>query len=418
MVYILELKTTQAASIKIVTDAINSLLTDANFEFYPYYIDDNISEQYTDKIDQSEYSPLSSNIPQYDNPSCSHVIPNDSSIFPKENNLRLGKKSKIKLEGHSHYESGEKVNPIIFAKDHIKDHIDEYTDKPETSEISNELLDNNIETYNISKDLLNNVQTVINNKECDKTNYLSHPTRQSSTNIIENKKTIGGVVLKEVNKTGKILVYMRLDANKFDVYKYNYHKKKLTLGIDIGNLLKCLKCMSHFDTMSWLVDDDDINKLIVILESVEKREKKTFKLNLMDIEEETYDITPIQFPYSITLPSQDFHKYCKDMAASTDKIEIKATSKKLFFSGKGEIGNLEFEVGETNGGLSIVSTTANINEIVQGLFELKFLLIFTKCTNLCNQVTLFLKNDYPIIVTYQIAALGEIKLVLSPSKSE
>jgi proliferating cell nuclear antigen PCNA len=136
----------------------------------------------------------------------------------------------------------------------------------------------------------------------------------------------------------------------------------------------------------------------------------------MDIEEETYDISPIQFPYSITLPSQDFHKYCKDMAASTDKIEIKATSNKLYFSGKGEIGNIDFEVGETNGGLSITSTTNHTNEIVQGLFELKFLLIFTKCTNLCNQVTLYVKNDYPIIVIYQIAALGEIKLVLSPTK--
>jgi proliferating cell nuclear antigen len=405
MVYILELKTTQAASIKIVTDAINSLLTDANFEFYPYYIDDNISEQYIDKTDQSEYSPLSSNISQYDNSSCSNIIPDDSSVFPKENNSRIGKKSKIKLEGYSSLESGETVKSTILSKDNIE----QREDKLNTSEISDNVYDV-LDTTEISKDLLDN-------KAC-KTNDLSHSTRQSSTNIIENKRTIGGVVLKEVNKTGKILVYMRLDANKFDVYKYNYHKKKLTLGIDIGNLLKCLKCMSHFDTMSWLVDDDDINKLIVILESVEKREKKTFKLNLMDIEEETYDITPIQFPYSITLPSQDFHKYCKDMAASTDKIEIKATSKKLFFSGKGEIGNLEFEVGETNGGLSIVSTTANINEIVQGLFELKFLLIFTKCTNLCNQVTLFLKNDYPIIVTYQIAALGEIKLVLSPSKSE
>jgi hypothetical protein len=30
----------------------------------------------------------------------------------------------------------------------------------------------------------------------------------------------------------------------------------------------------------------------------------------------------------------------------------------------------------------------------------------------------YLKNDYPIIVTYQIAALGEIKLVLSPSKAD
>ena len=275
MVNILELKTTQTTVIKLVTDCINSLLTDANFDFYPYYIEDS----------------------------------NDPS----------------------------------------------------------------------------------NNQ-------------------------IGGVVLKEVNKTGKILIYMRLDADKFDLYKYNYDKKKLTLGIDIGNLLKCLKCMSHFDTMTWLVDDEDINKLVIILESIEKKEKKTFKLNLMDIEGEIYDILPISFPYSITLPTQDFHKYCKDMSATTDKIDIKATNNKLIFSGKGEIGYIEFEVGETNCGLSIVSTTTN-NEIVQGLFELKILLIFTKCTNLCNQVTLFLKNDYPIIVTYQIATLGEIKLVLSPSKS-
>ena len=262
MVYILELKTTQAASIKIVTDAINSLLTDANFEFYPYYIDDNTSDQYTDKINESEYSPLSSNIPQYDNPSCSNVIPTDSPIYPKENNLRLGKKSKIKLDKYSSVESEEKVKSAFFAKDYIE----QYKDKPHTSKISNELLDNNIETLDISTDLLNNVQEMLDGKSCNKTNDLSHSTSQSSTNIIENKRTIGGVVLKEVNKTGKILVYMRLDANKFDVYKYNYHKKKLTLGIDIGNLLKCLKCMSHFDTMSWLVDDDDINKLIVILE--------------------------------------------------------------------------------------------------------------------------------------------------------
>ena len=293
MVNIIELKTTQTASIKIVIDAINSLLTDANFDFYPYYIDD---------------------------------IKNDDT-----------------------------------------------------------------ET----------------NKSCDS---------DSIADSSDVKKTLGGIVLKEVNKTGKILIYMKLDADKFDVYKYNYHKKKLTLGIDINNLLKCLKCMSNFDTMTWLVDDDDINKLVIILESNEKKEKKIFKLNLMDIEEETYDISPIQFPYSIILPSQDFHKYCKDIASSTDKIEIKATNNKLYFSGKGEIGNIDFEVGETNGGLSIISTTSNTNEIVQGLFELKFLLIFTKCTNLCNQVTLFLKNDYPIILTYQVASLGEIKLVLSPTK--
>ena len=35
MVYILELKTTQTAAIKVLTDTLNSLLTDVNFVFYP-----------------------------------------------------------------------------------------------------------------------------------------------------------------------------------------------------------------------------------------------------------------------------------------------------------------------------------------------------------------------------------------------
>ena len=64
-----------------------------------------------------------------------------------------------------------------------------------------------------------------------------------------NHKNIGGIVVKEVNKTGKILVYMRLDADKFDIYKYNYNKKKLTLGIDINNLLK------ELNALTWIQDE-------------------------------------------------------------------------------------------------------------------------------------------------------------------
>ena len=175
--------------------------------------------------------------------------------------------------------------------------------------------------------------------------------------------------------------------------------------------------MSHFDIMSWVIDSDDMNKLIIILESNERKEKKIFKLNLMDLDDENYEVEPIDFPYSFTMPSQDFHKYCKDMFSTTEKIEIICAYNKVVMSGHGEIGLIEFEVGETNGGLSIEKNTNSLDEIVQGLFELKFLIIFTKCTNLCNTVTLYLKNDYPLIVRYSIANLGEIKLVLSPSKN-
>ena len=40
MVLILELKTTQTAAIKILTDTLNSLLSDVNFVFRPMYYEE------------------------------------------------------------------------------------------------------------------------------------------------------------------------------------------------------------------------------------------------------------------------------------------------------------------------------------------------------------------------------------------
>jgi proliferating cell nuclear antigen len=42
------------------------------------------------------------------------------------------------------------------------------------------------------------------------------------------------------------------------------------------------------------------------------------------------------------------------------------------------------------------------------------LVMFTKCTNLCSNVYIFIKNDYPIIIQYKVADLGTIKLCLAP----
>ena len=256
--------------------------------------------------------------------------------------------------------------------------------------------------------------TIDNNSDSESDDSDEEKNSEIKSTQKESKK--GGIVIKEVNKTITVLVYCKLDG--FEEYKYNYHKSKLMIGVKLPNLLKCLKCMTHFDTMSWIIEEEDMNKLIVILESTERNEKKIFKLNLMDLDDEKYEIEPVQFPYGITLPSQDFHKYCKDMASvMANKMDIQTTSSMVFLSGKSDIGSVDFQIGETIGGLQIDVNTDK-NEIVQGIFELKYLTIFTKCTNLCNEVKLFLKNDYALVVRYQVAALGEIKLVLSPSEPE
>jgi hypothetical protein len=57
------------------------------------------------------------------------------------------------------------------------------------------------------------------------------------------------------------------------------------------------------------------------------------------------------------------------------------------------------------------------SKIVQGEFSLKNLSYFIKCTNLCSQIEVYLENDLPLIVKYDVASLGSIKLAQSPLPS-
>ena len=48
----------------------------------------------------------------------------------------------------------------------------------------------------------------------------------------EEGKKVGGVVIKELNKTSSILIHCKLDADQFEYYKYNYEHSKLVIGIN------------------------------------------------------------------------------------------------------------------------------------------------------------------------------------------
>ena len=98
-----------------------------------------------------------------------------------------------------------------------------------------------------------------------------------------------------------------------------------------------------------------------------------------------------------------------------DEIEIKSLSNQLIFSCSGQFAEQETIMGSSSTGLTFLQN--NENNIIQGVYALKHLVLFSKCTNLCNCVELYLKNDFPLIIKYTIASLGEIKLCLAPKYS-
>ena len=249
-------------------------------------------------------------------------------------------------------------------------------------------------------------------------NYLEIKTVQASSFkiLIEALKELltdtciefdaSGMKIIAMDTSHIVLVHLKLEASKFEHY---YCKNKLSIGINMLNLHKLIKTINSNDTLTLFMDDSDINHLQIKIENSEKHTKTTYKLNLLDLDNEHISIDPTEFNSVITLPSTDFQKICRDMHNVSEFVEIKNIGNQLIFSCKGDFCCQETILSDNAG-----SMQAKTSEIVQGVFKLKYLVLFTKCTNLCNTIELYLKNDYPLIIKYSVASLGEIKLAIAP----
>lgn len=207
-----------------------------------------------------------------------------------------------------------------------------------------------------------------------------------------------------------VLVHLRLDANKFEHF---YCPGKIVVGMNMLNFHKLIKTINSNDTLTLFMDQSDMNHIGIKIENGEKNTKTIYKCNLLDLDKEKLFIDDAEFNSVITMPSSDFQKICRDMKNLAEFVEIKNLNNQLIFNCTGEFCHQETILSDNDNGINTINTK-NTNEIVQGVFNLSYLVLFTKCTNLCNTVELYLKNDYPLIIKYSVASLGEIKLCLSP----
>ena len=223
-----------------------------------------------------------------------------------------------------------------------------------------------------------------------------------------------GIKLIATDNSHSVLIHMKLQAENFDIYEC---KEKITIGINMNNLYKLIKTMSNNDTLGLFMCEEDTNVLCIRLDNKDKNASTVYRLNLLDIDQENINIPPASFDTELTLPSGDFQKLIRDMMNIGENVEIKSVGSTMYFSCNGDFASQETILCETNNGLQF-SQSANEDNPIQGIFSLKYLSLFTKCTNMCPLINMYIKNDYPLIIKYSVANLGDIKLCLAPNMND
>ena len=225
-----------------------------------------------------------------------------------------------------------------------------------------------------------------------------------------------GMRIINMDKSHTILAHLFLESKNFEYYKCIYDK--IIIGVNMFHLFKLINAIDNDDTLTISIEKDDyvdgiVSHLTLKFENGDIKQTKTQKLKLIEPEMEDLTYPDVTFSSIITLPSSDFQKIIRDLSCISDKLEIKSVGNELMFKCEGQFASAEIYRAESDGNMEFVKMQET-TKVIQGLFSLKNLGYFIKCTNLCSQIEMYLENDLPLVVKYSVASLGEIKLCLAP----
>jgi proliferating cell nuclear antigen len=236
------------------------------------------------------------------------------------------------------------------------------------------------------------------------------------TNITFQKD---GIRIINMDKSHTILAHLHLNSENFEYYECK--EDKIIIGVNMFHLFKLINSIDNDDTLTIYIENNDYedgitSHLGLKFENGDIKQCKTQKLRLIEPDPEELSVPDVKFSSVINLPSSDFQKIIRDLSCISDKLEIKSVGNELIFKCSGQFASAEIHRAETNGGMEFIMKQDS-SKIIQGEFSLKNLSYFIKCTNLCNQIEVYLENDLPLVVKYHVASLGEIKLCLAPLPS-
>ena len=229
-----------------------------------------------------------------------------------------------------------------------------------------------------------------------------------------------GIKIINMDKSHTILAHLSLGAQNFELYECKMDK--IIIGVNMFHLFKLINTIDNDDTLTIYIEEADYTDGIVQFlglkfENGDIKQQKIQKLRLIEPDNEELDVPDVKFSSVLNLPSADFQKIIRDLSCISDKIEIKsvATSEgaELIFRCSGGFANAEIRRAESDGSMEFIQKQ-DVSKIIQGEFSLKNLSYFIKCTNLCSQIEMYLENNLPLVVKYNVASLGEIKLCLAP----
>ena len=131
-----------------------------------------------------------------------------------------------------------------------------------------------------------------------------------------------GIALQAMDSSHVALVSMMLKAEGFSPYRCD---RNLALGINLTSLTKVLRAAQNEDILT-LKAEDAPDSLNLVFESSESDRLSEYDIKLMTIDQDHLGIPETEYAATISMPSGEFQRICRDLMALSESGERSSLS--------------------------------------------------------------------------------------------
>ncbi|KAI4674657.1 DNA polymerase delta processivity factor [Alternaria hordeiaustralica] len=219
-----------------------------------------------------------------------------------------------------------------------------------------------------------------------------------------------GIALQAMDNSHVALVSMMLKSEAFEPFRCD---RNIALGINLGSLTKVLRAAGNDDALTIKAEDspDVVN---LLFESSTTSRLSEYDIKLMDIDQEHLGIPETDYAATVSMPSAEFQRICRDLGALSESVSIECTKDGIKFACSGDIGSGSVILKtSTSVDKPEENVSVEMNEPVSLTFSLKYLINFCKASGLSTQVKLCLSSEVPLLVEYPFES-SYLRFYLAP----
>ena len=205
-----------------------------------------------------------------------------------------------------------------------------------------------------------------------------------------------------------------------DVEEYHCHSPQ-QISINFEVLYSCMSSVSQDESICLQITRESMDcpvpylSVFIINGCNENEYIFHFKVTLLALAKEVFDIPETNFTSVVSIPSQSFHRVLRacDKRGSNVQVCTRYQSKSnnyVIFHTRGDESDLTYHMKMFVPDDPWIDKTC----LKMDRYSLKYLLLISKATSMSTHVTLFLAPDFVLAVKYNIGTIGSVTFCLAP----